>query len=130
MMDVFAAFNADVATQSQWIKVWLNILVGVLALSIPFSFVRVEARWSLLGLVAGAGGVMLLYSQFGYSRILGLGHVVAWTPLVVYLLARRASWQVASTWAGKWIVAAVAVLLVSLAFDYVDVIRWLLGERA
>jgi len=130
MMDVFAAFNADVATQSQWIQVWLNVLVGVLALSIPFSFVRVEARWTLLGLVAGAGGVMLLYSQFGYSRILGLGHVVAWTPLVVYLLARRASWQVESTWTGKWIVAAVAVLLVSLAFDYVDVIRWLLGERA
>ena len=55
--------------------------------------------------------------------------MVAWTPLVVYLLARRSSWRVADTWAGKWIVAAVAVLLVSLAFDYVDVIRWLLGDR-
>ena len=128
MLDVFAAFNADVAAQPQWIQVWLNVLVGVLALSIPFSFVRVEARWTLLGLVIGAGGVMFLYSLFGYSRILGLGHIVAWTPLVVYLLARRSNWQVADTWTGKWIVAA--VLLVSLAFDYVDVIRWLLGDRA
>ena len=130
MLEVFSTFNADVAAQPQWIQVWLNILVGVLALSIPFSFVRVEARWTLLGLVAGAGGVLFLYSQFGYSRILGLGHVVAWTPLVIYLLARRTSWQAANTWAGKWLVAAVAVLLVSLAFDYVDVIRWLLGDRA
>jgi hypothetical protein len=130
MLEVFTAFNADVAAQPQWIQVWLNILVGVLALSLPFSFVRVEARWTLLGLVIGAGGVMFLYSLFGYSRILGLGHVVAWTPLVVYLISRRANWQVAETWAGKWIVAAVAVLLVSLAFDYVDVIRWLLGDRA
>ncbi|WP_340693161.1 hypothetical protein [Hyphomonas sp.] len=130
MLDVFAAFNADVATQPQWIQVWLNVLVGVLALSIPFSFVRVEARWTLLGLVVGAGGVLFLYSQFGYSRILGLGHVVAWTPLVAYLLARRSHWRVPETWAGKWIVVAVAVLLVSLAFDYVDVIRWLLGDRA
>jgi hypothetical protein len=130
MADVFAAFNADIAAQSRWIQIWLNVLVGVLALSVPFSFVRVEARWTLLGLVLGVAGVVFLYSQFGYSRILGLGHVIAWTPLVIYLLARRRQWRVAQTWSGKWIVAAVAVLLVSLAFDYVDVIRWVLGARA
>lgn len=130
MADVFAAFNAEIAAQPQWIQIWLNVLVGVLVLSVPFSFVRVEAGWTLLGLLLGVAGVVFLYSHFGYSRILGLGHIIAWTPLVIYLLARRPHWRVAETWSGKWIVAAVAVLLVSLAFDYVDVIRWILGERA
>jgi hypothetical protein len=130
MPDLLVAFNADIAAQPQWIQVWLNILIGVLVLSIPFSLVRVEARWILLGLVLGVAGVVFLYSLSGYSRLLGLGHVVAWTPLVIYLLARRSRWRVAETWSGKWIVAAVSVLIVSLAFDYLDVIRWVLGERA
>ncbi|WP_439619533.1 hypothetical protein [Hyphomonas sp.] len=130
MPDVLVALNADIAAQPQWIQVWLNILIGVLGLSIPFSLVRVEARWILLGLVLGVAGVVFLYSLFGYSRLLGLGHVVAWTPLVIYLLARRSQWRVAETWSGKWILAALTVLIVSLAFDYLDVIRWGLGERA
>ncbi|KCZ87347.1 hypothetical protein [Hyphomonas johnsonii] len=130
MLELFSAFDAEVATQPQWIQVWLKILVGVLALSVPFSFVRIEARWTLLGLVLGVAGVMSLYSQFGYSRVLGFGHIIPWTPLVAYLLLRRAHWRVRETWAGKWIVTAVSVLLISLAFDYVDVIRWLAGDRA
>lgn len=129
MQELMAAWNADVAAQPEWVQIWLNVLVGVLGLSVVFSFVRVEARWVLLGLVLGAAGVIGLYSQIGYSRLLGLGHVLAWTPLLIYLICRRPHWQVKETWSGKWIVAAVTVLTVSLAFDYADVIRWLVGER-
>ena len=86
MTDLLSAFSADVAAQPQWIQIWLNILVGVLALSIPFAFVRREAVWTLLGLIAGGSAVMFLYSQFGYERILGLGHVIFWTPLLIYLI--------------------------------------------
>jgi hypothetical protein len=126
---VFSAFSADVANQPQWVQIWLNILAGTLALSLPFSLVRVEARWTLLGFVLGAAAVLSLYAQFGYSRLLGLGHVVFWTPLLAYLLARRRHWRVNETWAGKWIVATVCVLTISLAFDYVDVARWIAGDR-
>ncbi len=129
MADLLAAFNADVAAQPQWVQVWLNILAGVLILSVPFSFVRLEARWILLGFVLGAIGVLGLYSQAGYSRLLGLGHIVAWTPLLAYLIARRKDWRVRTTWAGKWILAAVTVITISLAFDYADLARWLAGER-
>lgn len=130
MADVLGPFNADIAAQPLWIQVWLNILPGVLALSVPFSLVRVETRWILLGLVLGAGGVIVLYRLYRYSRLLGLGHVIARTPLVIYLLARRGRWRVTGTWSGKWILAGVSVLVGSLAFDNLDVIRWVPGERA
>jgi len=129
MAEVLAAFAADVAAQPPWLQIWLNILVGVLALSLPFSLVRVEARWTLLGFILGAAAVLGLYAQFGYSRLLGAGHVVFWTPLLVYLLMRRPHWRERDSWAGKWILAAVGVLTISLAFDYIDVVRWLAGDR-
>jgi hypothetical protein len=72
---------------------------------------------------------MALYSQIGYSRLLGLAHVIFWTPVLVYLVRRHAQWRVGQTLSGKWIVLSVMVLTVSLAFDYTDVIRWILGER-
>ena len=129
MTDLLSAFSAEVAAQPQWIQIWLNILVGVLALSIPFAFVRREAVWTLLGLIAGGSAVMFLYSQFGYQRILGLGHVIFWTPLLIYLIRRRGHWRIKETWAGKWIVAAVLVLIISLTFDYVDIFRWIFGDK-
>jgi hypothetical protein len=129
MADIYSAFSTDVSNQPQWVQIWLNVLVGVLALSLPFSLVRVEARWTLLGFALGAASVLGLYAQFGYSRLLGLGHIVFWTPLLAYLLARRRHWRVRETWAGKWIVAAICALMISLAFDYVDVARWIAGDR-
>jgi len=125
-----ANFQADMAANSPaWVGIWVNILVGVLALAIPFAVFRKEARWALLGIIAGMAGVLTVYHFHGYSRLLGLGHVIGWTPLVLYLWSQRANWNVSGSWFGKWVIAAMAVLLISLAFDYADVVRWLLGER-
>ncbi|MCA8901540.1 MAG: hypothetical protein KDA53_09835 [Hyphomonas sp.] len=130
MPALMEAWNADVAAQPQWVQVWMNVMVAVLALGgLAFSFVRVEARWVLASFVAGAAGLFFIYSQMGYVRLLGLGHVLFWTPALVYLLRRRDTWRVRETWSGKWIAIAAAVMTISLAFDYADVIRWGLGER-
>jgi hypothetical protein len=95
MQDLMAAWQADVAKQPQWVQYWMDIMVVVLGVfAAPFSFVRVEARWILAGFLAGAGTLMALYSQIGYSRLLGLAHVIFWTPVLIYLVRRRAQWRV------------------------------------
>lgn len=130
MQDLMNAWQADVAKQPQWVQHWMDVMVVVLAVfGAVFSFVRVEARWVLAGFVLGAAALIGLYSQIGYSRLLGLGHIIFWTPVLIYLIRRRAHWRVAETLSGKWLVLAVMVLSVSLAFDYTDVVRWILGER-
>lgn len=112
MQALMAAWQADVARQPQWVQIWLNVMMIVLlGMAAVFSFVRVEARWVLVGF------------------LLGLGHVIFWTPVLVYLLHRRPQWHVKETLSGKWIVLAVTVLTISLAFDYGDVFRWVLGDR-
>lgn len=130
MQELMASWQADIAKQPQWVQIWLNVMMVVLpGMAAVFSFVRVEARWVLAGFIAGAAAMLGLYSQMGYVRLLGLGHVIFWTPVLVYLLRRRPHWRVKETLSGKWIVLAVTVLTISLAFDYTDVIRWMLGER-
>ena len=129
-MDIMNQFNADmVANSPAWVPVWVNAMVAVLALSIPFSFIRKEARWILLGTALGMAGTIVAYSQFGYSRILGIGHVLFWTPTLIYIWSIRERWNVGATWFGKWVVLAGLVMMVSLVFDFADVARWLLGER-
>ena len=130
MLEIMQNFQAEIKAGKAWIDIWLNILSFVLILSIPFAFVRKEARWVLLSLFLVFPAMMYLYSQIGYVRLLGIVHVIFWTPLLIYLWIRRSEWHVGETISGKWIVAVVTVLAISLAFDYVDVGRWLLGERA
>jgi len=71
-----------------------------------------------------------IFTFFGFEKILGLGHIVAFTPVLIYLYMRRSQWQVSQTYSGKWIALAFAVMSVSLAFDTVDVIRWLVADHA
>jgi hypothetical protein len=130
-MDIMTQFNADMAAASPaWVGLWVNVMVLVLALSIPFSFVRKESRWILLGTILGMAGTIVAYSHFGFTRILGIGHILFWTPTLLYMLRQRQNWKVSSTWFGKWITLAALVMAISLAFDVTDLARWLLGERA
>ncbi len=62
-------------------------------------------------------------------RLLGLSHVLWWTPLFVWLLPQLMRQRPAGVF-GLWLIALSASNLISLAIDYVDVIRYLLGERA
>ncbi len=128
-MDIIDQFSADMQAGPQWISLWVNFMGLVFALALPFALFRAEARWMLLVMLLTFPTMMWLYSQVGYVRLLGLPHVVFWTPLVIYLWRRREKWRVRETIAGKWILLLFATMLVSLAFDYTDVARYLLGDR-
>ena len=129
-MEIYNQFQADMDLRSPlWVLIWVQIMALTVALSVPFSFIRSEARW-VLGLgILGMIGTIVTYAYFDFTRILGIGHILFWTPLVLLLLARRKTWNIRGSWVGKWLVLVVIVLSVSLAFDYLDLARWLLGER-
>lgn len=128
MLDLMNGFNEHVANGPTWVYIWVNFMGLVFMLSIPFSFVRKEARWVLLTIIATLILMMLFYNHFGYERILGLVHIIAWPPVLIYLWKRKASWQVKETWSGKWIALLVGTMLVSLAFDVTDVVRYFMGH--
>ncbi len=73
--------------------------------------------------------VLGLYQAFGYTRILGLGHLIVWTPLFLYLWPRR---NIPShrKWTNRFIVIFLIVNGISFALDSIDLIRYLLGDRS
>lgn len=129
MSELMTRFASDVAAGPQWVSIWMNIL-GPVALLTPILFLfRKNLIPAAILIFLALPSTFLLYSYFGYERVLGLGHIAFWTPATVYLFKIRQTWRVRETWLGKWIVFAILIMLVSLAFDYVDLARWLLGER-
>ena len=66
--------------------------------------------------------------QHGVVKLLGLPHLLIWGPLAVYLFRKQA--KDAMPIAARWIIRVILVtLLISLAFDVVDVLGYLAGER-
>ncbi len=121
-----------IAQQPAWIGYWLKwLLFGAFILPLALLFWRQSRVAGIVAVAAsltGALGTNWLYNQMGYVKLLGLAHIIVWTPLAIYLVyqIRRADMP---KWP-RWIIGVVLVsILTSLAFDYTDVLRYLLGER-
>lgn len=122
-----------IATQPAWVQIWLNVLFAgayllPLALLVWAPSRRAGIITVLASVLAGAG-VYWLFSQMGYVRLLGLPHILIWTPLLVYQWGqvRRPDMPRAPR---MILYAVMAVMLVSLVFDYADTARYILGDRA
>ncbi|NNE39993.1 MAG: hypothetical protein HKN14_03625 [Marinicaulis sp.] len=123
-----AAFTRDVNAQALWLQLWINWMVIVNVVGAVIFIRRPEAKWVLAAISLAAIFMIWLHSQYGYQRILGLAHVVFWTPLLVYLWRRREAWNIDKL-SGEWIAAVFTTNLISLMIDYADVARYLMGER-
>ncbi len=128
------SFQDALATQPDWVRLWvlwLNIAtLGALALCLAARATWAEAAAIFLANLAMVPSMLWLHAEVGFVRLLGLPHLVFWTPLLVWLalrLRRRAEIPRLQR-AGLLVYAA--TLAVSLAFDAADVLRYLLGERA
>jgi hypothetical protein len=126
-------FEQAIATQPVWIFWWLNwMLVGVFApplVLLIWQQSRMAAVISIIANVAAGLGVVWIFNQLGYVKLMGITHVLLWTPLAIYLFK-----QIKRPDMPKWprliIGVMFATIMVSLAFDYVDVLRYILGERS
>ncbi|NQY13561.1 MAG: hypothetical protein HRT81_06865 [Henriciella sp.] len=130
-MEIFSQFYTEMTTNSPtWVLVWVNAIAAVLTLSIAFSFSYREARWILLGVTLGMLGTVGAYALFGFTRLLGLGHILFWTPTLIYIVTVRGWKTYHKTLFSRWLILAAIIIGISLAFDVVDLLRWILGERA
>jgi hypothetical protein len=81
-----AAFVTSWLALPLWVKVWLVFLNGVFLAAFAF----VPDRIGLVTIMAYVATAPLLIGQVGYDgglrRILGLAHLVAWIPLLAWLI--------------------------------------------
>lgn len=125
-------FNEALATQPAWIQYWVMfmgiVIVGAALLLLVSKPTRRDGLIVVASMALTAVIMNWLYGKVGYVRLLGAVHVAFWTPLVLYLWNRLGDVAIVTPFRQVvWLL--MGVLVVSLAFDYVDVARYLLGER-
>lgn len=120
-----------------WVKVWLFVLNGVFLIA----FLFLPSQLSQVTLTAYAASLPLMLSimivQRGLTRLLGLGHLVVWGPLLAYIFLRLFSNSAGSQISYQtnpelfsYSVTLFISLCICLALDTYDLLRWLLGNQA
>ncbi len=127
-MKAFIKFNKGMLKMPMPWQVWLMLLVlanGIM----PLFFLRhLEAQVVLGTMLASVTLMTSLTARFGFTRILGLGHIL-WVPMLAFLLARLGQTPPSDAY-GIWIRALIVLNSVSLVIDAADVIRYIAGDRA
>lgn len=113
-----------------WVRLWVAALLVPLN-ALPFLLLdspvgRAAALASLFVLLTN---VPIMLIERGMSRLMSVPHLIAWLPLLAFLVAWLQDHPVAGN--APWLLAAALVLVngLSLIFDAFDTWRWLRGER-
>ena len=125
--NAFIKFNKGVLKMPIYLQLWLMLLV-IANLVVPLFFLNhLESQIVLATMLASMILMILLTSLFGFTRLLGLGHVL-WIPLLYFLWIRLGQIP-ANDLFGIWMRVLMALNAASLAIDTVDVIRYIAGDR-
>ena len=120
-------FMRGLMRQPSSVMAWVGMLVLVNGIVPLFLLNTLEAKVVLLTLALGGVVMELLTWQQGFTRLLGLGHVL-WLGLVPWLLTRLTLHE------GEpivfWLVAVIVLNALSLVLDIRDVVRYVGGDRA
>ncbi len=120
------------ALQPLWLRLWLNwMMIGAFVLPLGLLIwrqTRLAALFILASDILAALGTGWLYNKLGYVKLLGLPHLLFWTPLAIYLFIRLRRGDLPKY--ASWIMMiTLATIVISLAFDYTDVLRYAFGNR-
>ena len=106
--------------QPVWIPLWVFFLMLVNMASVAF-WSEPLAKAIFITFMLSAALMMGLCACFGFSKILGMGHVL-WIPLLIYV-----AFQIPHADVGfkTYLVVFSVFVAVSLAFDITDVWQYL-----
>ena len=127
-MRAFIKFNKGVMKMPMHWQVWLMLLV-LANMIVPLFFLgRREAQVVIGVFVASAVMQVVLTSVTGFTRLLGLGHIL-WFPLL-YFLWMRLEQNPADDFFGLWLRVLMILNAASLIIDVIDVGRYIAGDRS
>ncbi len=109
-------FFIELIQQPLWVSLWVLVLMLVNMASLAF-WREAVAQLILMNFLASAMLMMGLYARFGFTKILGLGHV-PWIPLLAYVVtqipAAEASFK-------RYLLVLSVSMAISLVLDTIDV---------
>lgn len=123
------------AIEPVWLQAWVLAMVASHLIAVFFIAGRSEGRWFiryeslaiLASFLLAAVFMNWLYVQVGYVRLLGLAHLLFWTPAWVWIAFRLRIVGLASVF-GKYLALYLVIAGLSLVIDAVDLVRYLLSD--
>jgi len=126
--DVLTKFPKGVLKLPLAVQIWLGVLMIANAV-VPMFFIGHREAQVVLGVfMVSAASMMILANVAGFTRLLGLGHVL-WIPLLLYLWSRMGGHPAVEPY-GAWMRIVMLLNAASLVIDAWDVVRYARGERA
>lgn len=126
-MRAFIKLNKGLMRMPIYWQPWL-MLMAVANAIIPIFFIqRFEAQVVLGAFIASVILTTILTGLSGFTRLLGLGHIL-WFPLLIFLWLRLGQIP-ADDFFGVWIRALIAINAATLVIDTADVVRYIAGDR-
>jgi hypothetical protein len=127
--------DAAIATEPVWLQAWVITLVLTHLIAVVFVVTREQGAWRMrpepiaivVSFILSGMFMSWLYGVVGYVRLLGLAHLVFWTPAFVWVFLRRRAVGTQSVF-GKYLLAYLVIVGISLIIDVVDVVRYLMGD--
>jgi len=126
IFDIWASYRS----LPGWVQVWVAAILVPVNMAAVF-FVAGPAGW-IVALLAVGGMVpnmVLMVVERGWSRGMALSHVVLWTPLVVIIAVWLLPDLIVQGGYRGYLWVLLGVNLISLAFDFVDSVKWWRGDR-
>lgn len=125
-------FADALVQQPMWVGLWLNwLVVGAFLLPLVLLAWRQSRVVGIIAVLASViSGVLinLMFLQLGHVKLLGLPHIIVWVPLLIYLNAQQKLPEM-PVWPRRIIHVIMFTLVVSLAFDTIATMQYLLGDR-
>jgi hypothetical protein len=128
MQELDAAIQAGT---SDVVKVWLNWMFLMFALSLIFVWKNKPARFVLLAFVLTMPVGLAIWKMSGNIDLLGIAHLLIWTPLLAYLYLKviKTDGFNAKSFYGVWIILVCATIVISLLFDVRDIFLVMTGVK-
>ncbi len=112
-------FFVELLQQPIWIPLWVMVLMIVNIASVLY-WPETLALIIFITFMASAMIMMLLYSHFGFEKILGLGHIL-WIPLLIYI---GIEFPTAEQPFQQYLIVLSVIITISLVFDIIDLFKY------
>jgi hypothetical protein len=127
-MKSFIEFNKKMLGMRFPWNVWVGILAMINMVGGLVYIRTMEGQLALACLMLGFLVMWGIYAKKGFVRLLGLGHLIAWPPLMIWY-AKVISEGRAEGSFESWLLAVLVVNGISFIIDLVDVVRYSLGDK-
>lgn len=120
-------FMGKIFSEPLWLQAWVSWMMLINTAALLF-LKHSQAKVVLVAWVGNIITMTVLFEMYGYVRLLGLSHVIWWTPLVIYLFSYRRNFPTGAVATWLWIL--MCTNMASLLVDYMDVARYFMGDGA